>query len=67
MPEPPAVSPGDEVEFRKPHACGGSRWLILRTGADLRVKCLQCGRSVLIPRDQFNRAVKRVLNADERG
>jgi hypothetical protein len=61
MPELPAIAVGDEVELRKPHACGGNRWVVVRTGADLRVKCAECGRSVLLPRDQFNRAVKRVL------
>jgi hypothetical protein len=61
MPEPPAIAVGDEVEMRKPHACGGSRWVLVRTGADLRVKCLGCGRSLLMPRDQFNKALRRVV------
>jgi len=61
MPEPPAIAVGDEVEMRKPHACGGNRWVLVRTGADLRVKCLGCGRSLLMPRDQFNKAVRRVV------
>lgn len=59
-----SVVVGDEVEMRKPHACGGNRWVLVRTGADLRVKCLGCGRSLLMPRDQFNRAVRRVVGRD---
>jgi hypothetical protein len=61
MREPPAPAPGDEVELRKPHACGGNRWLIVRTGADLRLQCVECGRSLLLSRDQFAKAVRKVL------
>jgi len=71
MPELPPIAVGDEVEMRKPHACGANRWVVVRTGADLRVKCAACGRSVLMPRDQFNKAVRKVVgrenaDADER-
>ncbi len=55
------VKAGDEVELRKPHACGANRWRVLRTGADIRVQCTQCGRTVLLPRDQFEKAVKKRL------
>ena len=59
--EPVVVKAGDEVELRKPHACGGKRWLVVRTGADLRLQCVQCGRYVLLPRDQFEKAVRKVV------
>jgi hypothetical protein len=61
MPDPPAPRAGDEVELRKPHACGANRWRIVRTGADLRVECMACGRSLLLSRDQFAKAVRKVL------
>ncbi len=50
---------GDRVELRKPHACGGNTWTIVRVGADLRVQCDQCGRSVMLPRDRLERAIRR--------
>ena len=28
---------GDAVEMKKPHACGGIRWQITRTGAGIEV------------------------------
>lgn len=46
--------------MRKPHACGANRWIVIRTGADIRIKCTQCGRAVLMPRPQFARAVKEI-------
>lgn len=37
---------GDKIKAKKPHACGGREWEILRTGADIKLKCLKCGRVV---------------------
>lgn len=59
--EPVQVKVGDEVELRKPHACGANRWAVVRTGVDVRVRCTDCGRHVLMPRPQFEKAVRKVL------
>lgn len=55
---PMHISLGDQVRLRKTHPCGGDVWEIVRTGMDIRVKCLTCGRSVLLPRSQFEKQVK---------
>lgn len=47
---------GDRVKMRKNHACGANEWLITRTGADIRIKCTNCGRDVLLDRLDFMRA-----------
>lgn len=60
MREPPAIHLGDVVEMRKPHACGANQWTVIRTGADIRIKCTQCGRAVLMPRSQFLRALRKI-------
>jgi hypothetical protein len=57
---PLSIALGDIVEMRKPHACGGNQWVVIRIGMDIRVRCSQCGRSVLMPRTDFERAVKRL-------
>jgi len=57
----PVYNVGDIVQMRKPHACGGDEWEIMRTGMDFRIKCRKCGRVVLIPRRRFERSVKTVL------
>jgi len=54
---------GDEVQMRKPHACGANLWVVVRTGVDIRIRCQECGRNVLMPRTQFLRARKKVLKA----
>ena len=51
---------GDTLVMKKPHPCGGDRWLVLRTGADFRLRCAICGREVMGPRSKFERNVKGV-------
>ena len=52
---------GQVVQMKKGHPCGANRWQIIRVGIDFRIKCLQCGRSVLLPRSQFERRVKKII------
>ena len=55
---------GDWVQMRKPHACGANQWESTRTGADIKIKCLGCGRIVMLPRQDFERAAKKRLGKD---
>jgi len=34
---------------------------VMRTGMDFRMKCLGCGRVVMLPRRKFERGVKEIL------
>ena len=47
------ILPGDVVRMRKPHPCGGDEWIVLRTGADIRIRCSTCGRLVMLDRETF--------------
>lgn len=40
---------GDTLVMKKQHPCGSVRWLVLRTGADFRLRCAVCGREVMGP------------------
>ncbi|WP_243292731.1 DUF951 domain-containing protein [Bacillus sp. FJAT-47783] len=51
----------DIVEMKKPHPCGENRWKIIRMGMDIRIKCEGCGHSVLMPRREFTRKLKKIL------
>jgi len=51
---------GDLATMRRPHACGSLDWEIVRIGADIGIKCLKCGRRVLLDRSYFDRRVKSV-------
>ena len=51
----------DIVQMKKPHPCGTNAWKIIRMGMDIRIKCTGCEHSVLIPRQQFDKKLKKVL------
>lgn len=51
----------DIVEMKKQHPCGVNRWQVIRMGADIRIKCEGCGQLVLMPRREFERKMKKVL------
>ena len=57
---PIAVKVGDIAHMRKQHPCGGFEWMITRIGADIGMKCLKCGRRVMLPREEFERRAKRL-------
>ena len=52
----------DIVIMRKEHPCGNNEFKIIRVGADIKVECLKCGRVVMIPRIEFNKKIKKVIN-----
>ncbi|MFF2754497.1 DUF951 domain-containing protein [Psychrobacillus sp. NPDC058041] len=51
----------DIVEMKKQHPCGTNAWKIIRMGADIRIKCEGCQHSVLIPRKEFEKKMKKRL------
>ena len=57
---------GDKVITKKPHACGGNKWEITRIGADVKVKCVQCGRSMFLTVDQVEKMTKTYIPIGEK-
>ncbi|OZM56578.1 DUF951 domain-containing protein [Lottiidibacillus patelloidae] len=55
----------DIVEMKKPHPCGINEWKIIRMGMDIRIKCVGCQHSVMIPRKEFTKKLKKVLKRHE--
>ena len=56
----------DIVEMKKPHPCGENRWQIIRMGMDIRIKCTQCDHMVMMPRRDFEKKMKKVLEIAEK-
>ena len=52
---------GSKVIMKKPHPCKANEWEITRIGADIKIKCLNCGRSIMMPRIEFNKKLKKVI------
>ncbi len=57
----PELQLGQRVRLRKPHACGGYEWVVVRLGADIGLECLTCGRRILLPRRKLARRLKAIL------
>jgi hypothetical protein len=53
---------GSIVVMKKQHPCGSNEWEITRIGADIKIKCLNCGKSIMLPRIEFNKKLKKVIN-----
>ena len=52
---------GDTVELKKQHACGTNLWIITRNGADVKIKCKNCGREIMMDRLEFMKKLKKVI------
>ena len=61
----PKINVGDRLVMKKAHPCGSSDFTIVRTGADIKIKCDKCGRVVMLSVPDFLKRLKTVKNAGE--
>lgn len=57
---------GDIVKMKKQHPCGTNAWEIIRTGADVKIKCTGCGRIVMLPRSKFEKDMKGIIETNSK-
>ncbi len=50
-------SVGDIIKSKKPHACGGRDWEIVRTGADVKLRCSTCKRVIFLSVPETERII----------
>jgi hypothetical protein len=63
----PDLQMKDVLRLRKPHPCGSTDWVVVRLGADIGLKCLGCGRRILLPRRDLARRMKGYVGKAEDG
>ena len=51
----------DHVIMKKPHACKTNDWIIKRLGVDIKLKCSNCGREIMMDRLEFEKKLKKVI------
>ena len=51
---------GSIVVMKKQHPCGSNKWVITRIGTDIKIKCLNCDRTIMLTRIEFNKKLKKV-------
>ena len=56
------INLGDVISTRKPHPCGGCLWTVIRTGADIKIRCNTCGHIVMLDREKFLRRRKALIS-----
>lgn len=61
------VKLGDILVMKKAHPCGEKRWLVLRTGADFRLRCMGCGHEIMTPRFKAEKNIKQILSTETSG
>ena len=57
---------GDMLIMKKNHACASSakQMLVLMTGSDIKVRCINCGREMIIPRVKLEKSIKNVTRKE---
>jgi hypothetical protein len=53
---------GDVLRLRKPHPCGSSDFEVVRLGADIGLRCVGCGRRILLARSVLERRIERFVS-----
>ena len=56
---------GDILTMKKSHPCGAKDWLVLRVGADFRLRCMGCGHEVMTPRFKAEKNIRFVKRSEE--
>ena len=54
------IKVGEILTMKKPHPCGSKDFEVLRIGADFKIRCLGCGREVMVPRSKVEKNIKQV-------
>ena len=55
----------DEVIMKNPHACKTNLWVVTRIGADVKIKCKNCGREIMLDRLDFYKKLKKVIKNEK--
>ena len=65
------IQVGDKLRMKLAHPCGSKDWLVLRIGADFRLRCLGCGHEVMVERFKIEKSIREVtrenLSTDSSG
>ena len=55
------IEVGTVVSMKKGHPCGTNLWEVVRIGADMKLKCINCNRIIMMPRIEFNKKLKSIV------
>jgi hypothetical protein len=55
----------DIVTLKKQHVCGSYDWIVVRTGAELKIKCSKCNREIMILKKELDKKIKKISKLEE--
>ncbi|MBQ2750977.1 MAG: DUF951 domain-containing protein [Oscillospiraceae bacterium] len=58
------VRVGDTLLMKKEHPCGAKEFLVLRSGADFRLRCKGCGHEVMVARQKIEKNIKQIIRPE---
>ena len=56
---------GSVVIMKKSHPCGENLWKIVRLGVDIKLECVNCGRTIMMDGIEFERKLKKVVENEK--
>ena len=59
------ITIGDVLVLKKGHPCGENKWLVIRSGADVKIQCIGCDRIVMLDRPTLQKRIKKVINPQD--
>ncbi len=51
----------DILQMKKDHPCGECKFLVLRIGADFKLRCVKCNREFMAPRSKIEKNIKKII------
>ena len=51
---------GDIIKMKKKHPCGSYEWQILKTGADIKLRCCGCAHEIILKRSLVEKNIKKI-------
>ena len=61
---PMDVRVGDTLQMKKKHPCGSLEFSVLWVGMDFKIRCVGCGREVMLPRVAVEKNIKKIIRKD---
>lgn len=52
---------GSIIQLKKKHPCGSFLFQVARVGVDIKIKCMECGHTIMLPRVELNKKIKKVI------
>lgn len=57
------IQVGDILKMKKEHPCGSKEMLVLRIGADFKLRCNGCGHEFMTPRSKCEKKIRSVIRS----